>query len=199
MPAQPDSFWMTSLPKPVPQLGIQLCARKMPMQSASTRMHMSRVAGRASSQASCSAQISGPKNGLPAPADAFAQAVATWYDEIHNYDFSNPGADNGVACPTALDSCVSTLRCRDQQCYRRAAHNLMTFSRGGGSPIPSIIVSMPSFLVGNAPSYIAARWLASRIALSAVAVTILDPDPCSSTCHFEPLLSCARVRAQVSP
>ena len=38
---------------------------------------------------------------LPAPAAAFAQAVGTWYDEIHNYNYSEPGAAVGYPCSAA--------------------------------------------------------------------------------------------------
>jgi len=55
------------------------------------------VRSEALTRASCCMQVTGPKGMLPAPADAFTQAVGTWYDEIHKYDYNAPGAGASVA------------------------------------------------------------------------------------------------------
>ena len=46
-----------------------------------------------SSEAQCwvGFQMTGPADALPSAADGFVQAVATWYEEIDQYNYSKPG------------------------------------------------------------------------------------------------------------
>jgi len=53
---------------------------------------------------------------LPAPAAAFAQAVGTWYDEIHKYDYNAPGAGGTYPTPYAAPPVLAPCSVRDHRC-----------------------------------------------------------------------------------